>query len=300
MTVNTGQHDETEVRQHEEREQEHEYNQKDKHIITSPQFSSSSVSPLSNHLSISSSPPPDSPLHSTFKWIETKSPNPPSPLVHANRSFPPEPLTKVQDPQTQEGFAAHQHKLDEEEAASGSGTGGVGSFNRPKLRPDLSGFKRTKKESEVKKVLLGFRICILVCCLISFSVMAADKYQGWALDSFYRYKEFRYCLSVNVLGFAYSGLQVLDLVHFFTTRTHLVHHHLRYHFDFLIDQILSYLLISASSSAATRVDDWQSNWGKDKFPDMARASVGLSFAAFVALACSSIISGYFLFTPESL
>ncbi|KAF3437241.1 hypothetical protein FNV43_RR19994 [Rhamnella rubrinervis] len=197
MTVNTGQHDETEVRQHEEREQEHEYNQKDKHIITSPQFSSSSVSPLSNHLSISSSPPPDSPLHSTFKWIETKSPNPPSPLVHANRSFPPEPLTKVQDPQTQEGFAAHQHKLDEEEAASGSGTGGVGSFNRPKLRPDLSGFKRTKKESEVKKVLLGFRICIL---------------------------------------------------------------------------ILSYLLISASSSAATRVDDWQSNWGKDKFPDMARAS----------------------------
>lgn len=61
-------------------------------------------------------------------------------------------------------------------------------------------------------------------------------------------------------------------------------------------QILSYLLISASSSAATRVDDWQSNWGKDKFPDMACASVGFSFAAFVALACSSIISGYIVFT----
>ncbi|EXC20277.1 Protein farnesyltransferase subunit beta [Morus notabilis] len=63
--------------------------------------------------------------------------------------------------------------------------------------------------------------------------------------------------------------------------------------------ILSYLLMSASSSAATRVDDWQSNWGKDKFPDMARASVGLSFAAFVALAWSSIVSGYILCTSKA-
>ncbi|PON56176.1 Alcohol dehydrogenase superfamily, zinc-type [Trema orientale] len=58
--------------------------------------------------------------------------------------------------------------------------------------------------------------------------------------------------------------------------------------------------MSASSSAATRVDDWQSNWGKDKFPDMAHASVGLSFAAFVALAWSSIISGYILCTAKAL
>lgn len=64
--------------------------------------------------------------------------------------------------------------------------------------------------------------------------------------------------------------------------------------------MLAYLLMSASSSAATRVDDWQDNWGKDKFPDMARASVGLSFAAFVSLAWSSIISGYILCTAKAL
>jgi hypothetical protein len=56
--------------------------------------------------------------------------------------------------------------------------------------------------------------------------------------------------------------------------------------------MLAYLLLSASSSAATRVYDWKSNWGEDKFPEMASASVGFSFVAFLAFASSSLISGY--------
>ncbi|GKD70995.1 hypothetical protein Tco_1325085, partial [Tanacetum coccineum] len=40
-----------------------------------------------------------------------------------------------------------------------------------------------------------------------------DKSKGWALDSFYRYKEFRYRMDVNVIGFAYSVLQGCDLVY---------------------------------------------------------------------------------------
>jgi hypothetical protein len=55
----------------------------------------------------------------------------------------------------------------------------------------------------VKRALLGLRISGFVFCLISFSVMAADKAQGWALDSFHQYKEFRLvlpaCLSVGQL-----------------------------------------------------------------------------------------------------
>ena len=64
-------------------------------------------------------------------------------------------------------------------------------------------------------------------------------------------------------------------------------------------QVLAYLLISASSSAATRVDDWQSNWGKDEFTEMATASVSMAFLAFVAFALSSLISGYNLCTHDS-
>lgn len=42
------------------------------------------------------------------------------------------------------------------------------------------------------KVALGFRVCEFVLCLISFSVMASDKTEGWSGDSFDRYKEYRF------------------------------------------------------------------------------------------------------------
>ncbi|KAG5618358.1 hypothetical protein H5410_018182 [Solanum commersonii] len=58
------------------------------------------------------------------------------------------------------------------------------------------------------------------------------------------------------------------------------------------NQILAYLIMSASSSAATRAYDWISNWGKDEFTEMASASIGVSFLAFTAFAFSSLISGY--------
>lgn len=64
-------------------------------------------------------------------------------------------------------------------------------------------------------------------------------------------------------------------------------------------QILAYLLMSASSSAATRVDDWISNWGGDEFTLMASSSIGMSFLAFIAFALSSLISGYNLCNLDS-
>ncbi|CAH2043785.1 unnamed protein product [Thlaspi arvense] len=66
-----------------------------------------------------------------------------------------------------------------------------------------------------------------------------------------------------------------------------------------MDQLLAYLLMSASSCAATRVDDWVSNWGKDEFTQMATASIAVSFIAFGAFAFSALISSYRLFTHAS-
>ncbi|GLT47224.1 hypothetical protein SLA2020_209340 [Shorea laevis] len=159
--------------------------------------------------------------------------------------------------------------------------------------------KRSKAEKMVKISALGFRLSEFVLCLISFSVMAADKTQGWSGDSYDRYKEYRYCLSVNVIAFVYSGFQAYDLAYYLITRKHTIDHHFRFTFDFFMDQILAYLLISASSAAATRVVDWESNWGKDEFTEMASASVAMAFLAFIAFAISSLISGYNLFTNSS-
>ncbi|KAG5019719.1 hypothetical protein JHK87_015574 [Glycine soja] len=157
-----------------------------------------------------------------------------------------------------------------------------------------------KTDETVSKAALGFRLSEVVVCLISFSVMAADKTQGWSGDSFDRYKEYRYCLSVNIIGFAYSALQACDLTCQLATGKRLISHHLRNHFDFFMNQVLAYLLISSSSSAATRVEDWILNWGKDEFTEMATASIGMAFLAFVAFAISSHISGYTLCNRSSM
>ncbi|KAE8662228.1 CASP-like protein 4A3 [Hibiscus syriacus] len=159
--------------------------------------------------------------------------------------------------------------------SGGAGGGGAGAV--------AAVLRRSKVHHRVIMAALGFRLSEIVLCLISFSVMAADKTQGWSGDSYDRYKEYRYCLSVNVIGFIYAGFQAYDVAHYLMTETH----------------ILAYLLISASSAAATRVDDWQSNWGKDEFTEMASASIAMAFLAFAAFAFSSLLSGYELWTQES-
>ncbi|RWR85590.1 CASP-like protein 4A3 [Cinnamomum micranthum f. kanehirae] len=160
-----------------------------------------------------------------------------------------------------------------------------------------SSTRRSRREEMVQKAALGFRVSGLVFCLISFSVMAADKTQGWAGDSYERYKEYRYCISVTIIGFVYSGFQAYALTHhLMTVGKHLIPHPIHYYFDFSLDQILAYLLMSSSSSAATRTDSWVSNWGEDEFTKKATASVGMSFLAFIAFAFSALISGYNLCT----
>ncbi|KAK6928318.1 Casparian strip membrane protein domain [Dillenia turbinata] len=208
-----------------------------------------------------------------------------SPVVVMSRSVRDEPkVVTKSDQKAEDGFV-----IDSMDARGGSG--------RRTTRPSLSILKRGKRESMLKKAKLGFRICGFLFCLTSFSVMAADKNQGWAIDSFSRYKEFRYLLGVNVIGFVYSGIQAYEESHYLVTAKYAINHNqLRYSLDFLA---LAYLLISASSSAAIRVEDWESNWGKDKFPDMAKASVAISFLAFVAFAMSSLVSGYILASLRS-
>ncbi|KAL1538578.1 CASP-like protein 4A3 [Salvia divinorum] len=182
-----------------------------------------------------------------------------------------------------------------------AGGGGGSGIRRRRISPSLSILRRGEREKMVRKAALGFRVFGLLFCLVSFAVMAADRNQGWALDSFDRYKEFRYCISVNVIGFVYSGAQALDMSYNLATGKYMVHQQpkLRHYLNFAADQMIAYLLISASSSATIRIDDWQLNWGKDQFPDLATASVSMSFLAFVALALSSLISGYVLCTSKT-
>nr|XP_025655308.1 CASP-like protein 4A3 isoform X2 [Arachis hypogaea] len=106
----------------------------------------------------------------------------------------------------------------------------------PVMPPQRESKGEWRREEALRKAALGFRVSEVVVCLISFSVMASDRTQGWSGDSFDRYKEYRYCLSVNIIAFAYAGLQAFDLVYQLVTGKHMINHHLRSHFDFFVDQ----------------------------------------------------------------
>lgn len=177
------------------------------HPVDSPTNSSLS----SGHSSISrpSSPRDQAPQAER----DPPSPSPPAAVVSVKRSVrdglpPVAAMVAKADPATVDGPAVMQWA---EEAPSvtmagrgggrggggggvvgGFGGGGGGGDDGRRPRPSLSILRRARRESMVRRAQLVSRVCGCVFCLVAFSVMAADRDQGWALDSFYRYKEFRF------------------------------------------------------------------------------------------------------------
>ncbi|KAK7316444.1 hypothetical protein VNO77_35476 [Canavalia gladiata] len=168
----------------------------------------------------------------------------------------------------------------------------------------------SKEERKWWKLLLALRIAGFVLCKIAFSLLASDNqklllrvpsyWQGDYIElpyqlHWYYYREFRYCLTINVIGFVYCGVQICDLIKYLITKRHTVDPKLRGYFNIAMDQALAYLLMSASSSAATRAHDFRNSDGLAfKFMEMANASVAFSLVAFVAFVSSSIVSTFIL------
>lgn len=78
-----------------------------------------------------------------------------------------------------------------EEGYGGGREDAVGGERRSRAAVS-SILKRSEKNVAVKRAALAFRVFEVIACLISFSVMAADKTEGWSGDSFDRYIEYRY------------------------------------------------------------------------------------------------------------
>uniref|UniRef100_J3L2K7 CASP-like protein n=2 Tax=Oryza brachyantha TaxID=4533 RepID=J3L2K7_ORYBR len=175
--------------------------------------------------------------------------------------------------------------------SAGGGGGGVGS-----KRWLLGGVPEKVRLSELRRAELGFRVSAAVFCLVSLSVMAADTTPSWSGDSFRRYNEYRYTLAASVLAFTYSGFQLVVEVHHFVTGKHIIRDPSRKYFNLAMDQILAYLLLSASSAALSRNDVWVSRFGVDQFAKLINASASMAFLAFIALGLSSIISAYYVFS----
>ncbi|TKW15802.1 hypothetical protein SEVIR_5G262300v4 [Setaria viridis] len=184
-------------------------------------------------------------------------------------------------------------------AAAVTGVGGGGGSVGSKRWLLAAGVPEKVRRAELRRAELGFRVSAAVFCLVALSVMAADTTTGWSGDSFRRYNEYRYVLAASVVAFTYSGFQLVAEVHYLVTRRHIIQAPWRSYFNLAMDQMLAYLLLSASSAALSRNGVWMSRFGGDQFTKLIDASASMAFLAFIALGLSSIISAYCVFSLVS-
>nr|ACG35700.1 hypothetical protein [Zea mays] len=176
----------------------------------------------------------------------------------------------------------------------GGVSGGVGS-----KRWLLGGVPEKVRRAELRRAELGFRVSAAVFCLVALSVMAADTTTGWSGDSFRRYNEYRYVLAASVVTFTYCGFQLVAEVHYVVTGRHMIRAPFRSYFNLAMDQMLAYLLLSASSAALSRNGVWMSRFGGDQFTKLINVSASMAFLAFIALGLNSVISAYCFFSLVS-
>uniref|UniRef100_A0A453F5Y4 CASP-like protein n=1 Tax=Aegilops tauschii subsp. strangulata TaxID=200361 RepID=A0A453F5Y4_AEGTS len=208
-------------------------------------------------------------------------------------------LLSAEDPVATEGKPAADKvapAVVTESVAGGGGGGGGGKVGVGSKRWLLRGVPDRVRLTELKRAELGFRVSAAVFCLISLSVMSAGTTPGWAGDSFRRYNEYRYTLAASVMAFTYSGFQLVAEVHYLVTGRRIIGGPWGNYFNLAMDQVLAYLLLSASSAALSRNDVWVSRFGVDQFAKLINASGSMAFLAFIALGLSSVISAHRVFS----
>ncbi|XP_042429258.1 CASP-like protein 4B2 isoform X2 [Zingiber officinale] len=156
----------------------------------------------------------------------------------------------------------------------------------PRPRP----VRRTSRmEDLLDKVVLLLRAFAGLFSLVALIVLASNKHGDW--EDFSRYQEYRYLLAVSVLAFAYSMAQIIRQRSQTRGGLDLVPIQYSWIVDFSGDQVIAYLLISASS-AAIPITNHMRETVTNIFTDASAASISMAFLAFIALAVSSLISGY--------
>lgn len=173
--------------------------------------------------------------------------------------------------------AAAATRDSESQTAAGTATG-VGSILR-----------RWKREDFLKKSYLGFRCGALLFSSLAFIIMASNKHGDW--KDFDRYEEYRYVLAIAVLSTLYTGLQTFRRIHELSTGTEFSSPRNWDMIDFIGDQAVAYLLISAASSAVPLTNRMRENVD-NIFTDSSASAISMEFLAFLAMAISAIISGY--------
>ncbi|KAJ4969736.1 hypothetical protein NE237_002835 [Protea cynaroides] len=167
--------------------------------------------------------------------------------------------------------------------------------------------QRSRREGLMKKSQVVLRTIGFVFSVLSFVIMACNRHgittDGvlYYSDNFNDYDAYRYLLSVAVISTVYTKFQVVrQIIELCTGKLMLSHEGLNF-VDFIGDQIVAYLLISAASTAVPTTNDGRTSGVLlSSFTNSCAASISMAFMAFLAMALSALISGYRLSTQTSI
>ncbi|GLJ24233.1 hypothetical protein SUGI_0462100 [Cryptomeria japonica] len=112
--------------------------------------------------------------------------------------------------------------------------------------------------------------------------------------SFDKFEAYRYCLAMGVIAFVYLLYQLGKGIFQTFFKPNSFRHVAFFYVDFIGDQILAYLLMSSSSTAASLTRSLQQLGFRGRMIDLPAASLSMSFIAFAVVAASSVLSSFAL------
>lgn len=167
----------------------------------------------------------------------------------------------------------------------------------------------TSQFGSMKNIGLALRFGSAIFSLIAFSVIISTNEKRVAAGStffvkFSDYQAYNYLAALNLLSFLYSSGQLVLLAQ--ARNSSILSSPVKWGASvYLCDQMLAFLIISSSSSAATASElsrhglrnIWPpacSTWKLSLFCSKADVAVGMSFISFLFMLLSSFSSGYHL------
>ncbi|KAG6435798.1 hypothetical protein SASPL_100675 [Salvia splendens] len=149
--------------------------------------------------------------------------------------------------------------------------------------------QRWRREGIVKRGCVAFRAFGLLFSLLAFIIMATNQHgDGREFD---KYEEYRYVLAIAILSALYTGFQTGRHIHEIHTNKEIISRKNASIFDFIGDQIVAYLLLSAASAAVPLTNNMRRG-GDNIFTDSSAAAISMEFFAFFSLGLSALISGF--------
>ncbi|GLJ24235.1 hypothetical protein SUGI_0462130 [Cryptomeria japonica] len=163
-------------------------------------------------------------------------------------------------------------------------------------------FLHERKEQRIRVTNLVLRGLGVLFSFISFVIMASDDQgsQDYISNdddrSFDAFAAYRYCLAMGVIAFVYLVLQLGKGIYVTFFNPNSFRHVAFSYVDFIGDQILAYLLMSSSSSAASQTGTLErfDYFLSRRTIDLPAASSSMSFLAFASVAASSVLSSFAL------